>query len=221
MLIEVCVDTADGLAEALAGGADRIELCSALELGGLTPSPGLIALAAKANVPVYAMIRPRGGNFCFSPADERVMAEDIMAVRQAGLAGVVIGAAKADRTLDLGLLARLAQVADGLGITLHRVFDEVPDQTKALEQAIHLGLERILTSGGAKTAPDGASQLARLIEQANGRIVVMPAAGINASTVAPLRALPLSEVHGSCSLTTNGRRQTAASEVRALRAALT
>ena len=105
--LEVCVDTPEGFEAAVAGGADRIELCAALDLGGLTPSPGLMALAAKASTPVYAMIRPRAGDFVFGLGDEAAMLGDIDAVRSAGLAGVVIGANLADGRLDVALLERL------------------------------------------------------------------------------------------------------------------
>ncbi|MBX5136919.1 copper homeostasis protein CutC [Rhizobium lentis] len=200
ILLEVCVDSAAGLAAAIEGGAGRIELCSALELGGLTPLPSLMRIAARAPVPIYAMIRPHAGPFIFDGLDEQAMMLDIEAVRAAGLAGVVIGANRPDGTLDLPLIRRLKAHAVGLGSTLHRAFDLVPDADQALEQAIELGCERILTSGCAVKAADGIDTLKRLSEKAAGRISIMPGSGIRPANVGEiLRATGAREVHGSCS----------------------
>ncbi|EJZ22327.1 copper homeostasis protein CutC [Rhizobium sp. Pop5] len=200
ILLEVCVDSAEGLAAAIAGGAGRIELCSALELGGLTPLPGLMRIAARAPIPVYAMIRPHAGPFVFDSIDEEAMMMDIDAVRAAGLAGVVIGANQLDGTLDMPLIHRLKAHAAGLGSTLHRAFDLVPDADQALEQAVELGCERILTSGCALKATDGLQTLKRISARAAGRISIMPGSGIRPANVGEiLRATGVREVHGSCS----------------------
>ncbi|PDT25910.1 copper homeostasis protein CutC [Rhizobium sp. L9] len=200
ILLEVCVDSAAGLAAAIEGGAGRIELCSALELGGLTPLPSLMRIAARAPVPIYAMIRPHAGPFIFDGLDEQAMMLDIEAVRAAGLAGVVIGANRPDGTLDLPLIRRLKAHAVGLGSTLHRAFDLVPDADQALEQAIELGCERILTSGCAVKAADGIDTLKRLSEKAAGRISIMPGSGVRPENVVEiLQATGAREVHGSCS----------------------
>lgn len=200
MLLEVCVDNTEGLLRAVAGGADRIELCAALAMGGLTPAPGLIAFAARQSIPSYAMIRPRIGDFVFNEDDIGVMLRDIDAVRAAGLAGVAIGANRADGALDVKFLERLVRQAEGLGMTLHRSFDFVPDFDEALAVAIELGFERILTSGGAKTAPEAADIITGLAERADGRISIMPGSGIVAETVGPFLDCPaIREVHGSCS----------------------
>lgn len=197
-LIEVCVDNAEGLAAAVAGGADRIELCAALSVGGLTPSPGLMALAARATVPVLAMIRPREGDFVYSSAEISQMVADIVAVRHAGLAGVVFGANRADATLDVAVLRELIAASKGLDMTLHRAFDLAPDPDAALETAISLGIPRVLTSGGARTAVAGRANLERLFKLAGSRVTIMPGSGITAETVSELRGLPLREVHASC-----------------------
>ena len=186
--LEICIDGADGLIAAVAGGADRIELCSALALGGLTPSPGLMTLAARAPVPVYAMIRPRAGDFVFSPAEIDQMRREIDAAREAGLAGVVLGASEPGGALDEALLARLAAHAEGLGRTLHRAFDLVPDRAAALETAVALGFERILTSGGAAKAGDALPELAALVKQAAARISVMPGSGVRPDNAAAIIA---------------------------------
>ncbi|WP_432285381.1 copper homeostasis protein CutC [Aminobacter sp. BA135] len=200
--LEVCVDSPQSLAAAIEGGADRIELCAALETGGLTPSPGLMALAAQAPIPVYAMIRTRPGAFVFDDADVVTLLADIDAVRAAGLAGVVLGANRPDGSLDHELLARLAGKAKGLGMTLHRAFDLAgPDFSEAVELAVDLGFERILTSGGETTALKGLDALARCFDHAQGRIVIMPGSGVNLDTVGAIKArLPLREIHSSCSV---------------------
>lgn len=201
VLLEVCVDSAEGLEAAVAGGAQRIELCSALDVGGLTPSRGLMALAAKAPVPVYAMIRPRAGDFIFDAASRDVMLADIDAARECGLAGVVLGASLGDGRLDVGLLALLAEQSHGMGRTLHRAFDLVPDTDEALEQAIGLGFERILTSGLAVKAQDGMGVLRRLAGQSAGRIAIMAGSGITPVNVAHIVAgTSVAEVHASCRL---------------------
>ena len=200
ILLEVCVEDAAGLGAALRGGAGRIELCSALGLGGLTPSPGLMQAAAQAGRPVMAMIRPRAGDFIWSTEDLRQMRGDIAAARAAGLAGVVLGASRPDGRLDEWLLSTLVAEAEGMELTLHRCFDLTPDQEAALETAVALGFSRILTSGGAPTAPEGAETLARLFDRAGSRIGILPGAGISPARLPALAHLPLREVHASCSM---------------------
>lgn len=235
MLLEVCVDDAAGLAAAIAGGADRIELCSALEQGGLTPSPGLIALAAGSSVPVRAMIRPRPGDFVFDEADVQTMLGDIAAMRAAGLEGVVLGASLPDGRLDRDLIRRLMEAARGLGTTLHRAVDLVPDMAEAVEQAVVLGFDTILTSGGALTALEGIDTIAHAHHVAAGRLTIMAGAGVN-DTTAPqlLSRVALGALHGSCSgpapaaspaaarlgFVSPARRRTSTSKVAALKALL-
>ncbi|KOF14436.1 copper homeostasis protein CutC [Ensifer adhaerens] len=233
--LEVCVDDPDGLAAAIEGGADRIELCAALSVGGLTPTAGLMALAAPPRVPVYVMIRPRPGDFVFGAADLDMMRRDIDAARDAGLAGVVLGASLSDGQLDVPMLRKLTGHAAGLGLTLHRAFDLVPDFTDAIELAVELGFERILTSGGARSAPQAIERLAELIELADGRLSIMPGSGVTLDTVDALLArLSVSEVHSSCSIrepahdprlvamgfVTDDRRRTDVATVRAMKAQL-
>lgn len=199
-LLEICVDDAAGLEAAIEGGADRIELCSVLELGGLTPTPGLIALAAKASVPVRAMVRSRPGDFVFDESDVQSMLADIAAIRAAGLEGVVLGANLPDGRLDLETLGVLSEAAHGLKRTLHRAIDLVPDMAEAVEQAIALGFDTILTAGRARIASDGIAELELAHRVARGRITIMAGSGVNAGTVAEiLDRVPLAAVHGSCS----------------------
>lgn len=198
-LLEVCVDDAPGLAAALAGGADRIELCSALGIGGLTPSPGLMALAANAPVPVYAMVRPRAGAFTYGERDIQQMERDIAAIRDYGLQGIVLGISQEDGRLDQVLLRRLLRGA-GLPATLHRAVDLTPDLSEAVRMAVDLGFERILSSGGEKTALAGLDGLERMINAAAAQIAILPGSGITVETVGPLlERLDVGEIHASCS----------------------
>jgi copper homeostasis protein len=195
--IEVCVDTPAGLDIAVGAAADRIELCSALALDGLTPGPGLVRLARDVPVPVMAMIRPRAGDFVFDPGDLRAALEDIAHVRVAGLAGVVLGASLPDGGLDTPTLARMVDAAAGLDLTLHRAFDLTPDPFAALDSAVALGFTRILTSGQARAASEGADLLARLVEAADGRIGIMAGGGVRAAHAARLKATGVVALHGS------------------------
>lgn len=232
ILLEVCVDSPEGLAAAITGGADRVELCSALELGGLTPTPGLIGQAAISPIPVYAMIRPRPGSFVFNEADIDAMLREIDAVRASGLAGVVFGANLANGALDHTTLERLVRQCHGLGVTLHRAFDLVPDLAEAVNMAVSLGFERILTSGRALTSVDGIHDLERTFAFAAGRIAIMPGSGVNIGNAGMLLdQIPFSEIHSSCSITapltsqaarrlgfeTASQKQTSVSLVRALK----
>ena len=201
--LEVCVDTIDGVAAAQAGGAERVELCAALSEGGLTPSVGMMREAARFEVPCYAMIRPRAGLFCYSSAEVAVMIADVEAAKEAGLAGVVIGAQDASGGLDAEVLRWLMDV--GLPATLHRVIDVVPDWRAAMDVAVDVGIERVLTSGGALRAMDGAGQLAQMVAYADGRLLVMAGSGVSAGNVAELVALTgVTEVHASCAVVAQG-----------------
>jgi glucosamine--fructose-6-phosphate aminotransferase (isomerizing) len=200
ILLEICVDSADGLRAAVAGGADRIELCSALALGGLTPSPGLMALARDCGVPVRAMIRPRDGDFRFGAADRDAMRRDIDAVRAAGLSGVVIGAQRDDGSLDEALLEELVAHAAGLDVTLHRVVDLLPDPLSAVDVAARLGVATILTSGGAPSATEGASVIRAMRLHAGDRVEIMAGSGVRADNAAALiAATSVTAIHASAS----------------------
>ena len=199
-VLEICVDDAAGLEAAVKGGADRIELCSSLGSGGLTPSRGFMEFASWAPIPVYALIRPRIGDFSYGEDEIGIMIADIEMARAAGLAGVVIGAARASGVLDRPALQRLVAAAQGLDLTLHRAFDIVDDLDASLELAVELGFSRILTSGGARHAQEGAETLARLAAQAGGRISIMAGGGVRPGNVAQLLAIPgIWEVHASSS----------------------
>lgn len=239
-VLEICVDSVTSLDAARAGRADRAELCSALELGGLTPSPGLIAFAARQALPCHAMIRPRAGEFTYTAAEVAQMESDIAAVAAAGLDGVVFGATR-DGALDRDLLARLLAHASAVGeatgrrlsTTLHRAIDTVVDPMAAIAVAAALGFDRVLTSGGAPTAPAGREMLRAMRERAGGGTVLMAGSGIDAGNVESLLALGIHEIHASCSDAVSdddealirlgfahSQRITRAERVRALRQAL-
>lgn len=229
--LEVCVDDALGLAEAVAGGADRIELCAALSVGGLTPSAGLMELAAASGLPCYPMIRPRPGGFVFDRADVTVMCRDIRAARAAGLTGVVLGASLPDGRLDTAVLQDLIAEAQGLDLTLHRAIDLTPDPVEAVETALALGFARILTSGGAALAHLGLPRLGQMVSTAQGRLSIMPGSGVSVETWPLLKPLGITEVHASCAAPISGtpdafgfvtgtERRTDRARVQALKAAL-
>ncbi|MEO9526445.1 MAG: copper homeostasis protein CutC [Roseibium sp.] len=198
--LEICVDTIEGARTAADNGADRIELCAALSEGGLTPSFGLMTAAADLPVPVYAMIRPRAGDFRFSDAEKDLILQDIAAVKRAGLKGIVIGAVDDHARLDRDFLADALSQAE-LPATLHRAIDTVADFDLAIETAITLGFERVLTSGQAHSAACGLEQLARAVDLAAGRMSIMAGSGVTAeNAVGLLKQASVSELHASCSV---------------------
>lgn len=184
MIIEICATNLQSALNAQKGGAARIELCAGLDMGGLTPSAGLIrAVRAQLRIPVHVLIRPREGDFCYSDAEMAIMLDDIQFCREAGVDGVVIGALDAEDRLHVGQLQAMQQAAGPLFVTCHRAFDFTPDPFEALDTLIDMGFGRVLTSGQAPTAPEGQALLERLVDHAAGRITVMPGAGINADNI--------------------------------------
>ena len=201
-MLEVCVDSVGGLNAAVAGGAERIELCAALSLGGLTPSAGLIATAAKCTVPCRVLIRPRAGDFVYGAAEVALMCADIANVAEAGMAGVVVGAAAVDGGLDRAILRQFVEAAGGLPTTLHRVVDTLTNPVTAVGVAIDLGFDTILTSGGALCALQGVETLATMHKVAAGRVTIMAGAGVNAANLAEIaRRTGIRHFHASCATT--------------------
>lgn len=198
LILEICVDTLEGAWTAAECGADRIELCAALGDGGLTPSAGMMSAASKLPVDVYAMIRPRAGDFYFSDAEKALMLRDIQMAESTGLEGVVIGAVTERRELDRDFLAAAIE-STTLPLTLHRAIDTVKDYSIAVETAIELGFERILSSGQASTADLGRDALAAAVKQAAGRISIMAGSGVSAASAERLLLhAGVRELHASC-----------------------
>ncbi len=196
--IEVCIEQPATAKLAGQFNATRVELCSALDLGGLTPSFGLIeACRALEGPEVYAMIRPRPGNFCYDSGEITVMTKDIIAAKKAGAHGVVFGCLLQDNTIDEASTRLLLDVArsNDLGTTFHRAFDFVPDTETALLQLIDIGINRILTSGTKAKAIDGIEVLKKLVSLADGRIDIMAGSGVNADNVLQILETGVQAVH--------------------------
>lgn len=188
-LIEGCVDSHASALAAVRGGADRLELCANLSIGGTTPSRALFRQVRRdCPVRINVLIRPRFGDFLYSPAELEEMAEDIAAFRELGADGVVIGALTPSGALDSEQMARLMDQAENMDVTLHRAFDMTFDPFAALEEAVRLGCRTILTSGQAPSAPEGRELLRELFLRADGRIDLMAGAGIKHGNIRALSA---------------------------------
>lgn len=198
-LLEICAGSVESAIAARDGGAERIELCAALEIGGVTPSAGVITEARKVEgLVLNVIIRPRGGDFLYNGYEVACMEKDICTCKRLGADGVVIGALTAEGDIDTATCKRLIAAADGMSITFHRAFDMCRNPKEALEQLISLGCHRVLTSGQAATAEAGIPLLKELVEQANGRIIIMPGCGVNSGNAANiLHATGAGEIHAS------------------------
>lgn len=198
-IIEVCANSAASCVTAEQGGAARAELCAGIPEGGTTPSYGEMVTARRAiGIQMNVIIRPRGGDFLYTPAEMQAMLLDIEAAKAAGADGVVFGCLRADGTIDIERNRQLKEAAGNLSTTFHRAFDVCRDPFTALEEIIALGFDRILTSGQEASAPQGAALIAELVRRANGRIIIMPGCGVNEHNVAELaRATGAQEFHMS------------------------
>jgi copper homeostasis protein len=197
--VEICVDSVESALAAEAGGADRIELCSALAEGGLTPSLGLIRAVRRAvRLPVHVLLRPRPGDFVYSEAEMAILREDMVLAAEAAANGVVFGVLTAEGEIDERRTGALAALARPLTSTFHRAFDLTPDLDRALEAVIRTGADRVLTSGGEPTAMLGSATLKQLVQQARSRIAVMAGGGVLPATAGELAAKTgISEVHAA------------------------
>ena len=183
-LLEISVETLGAAIAAQRGGAHLIELCAELAVGGVTPSVELIrAVREQVQLPIFAMVRPRAGDFVYSDAEFDSMRREVASAKQLGIDGVVLGLLTPDRRVDIPRTRELVQFARPLPITFHRAFDDAADLHGALEDVIQTGAARILTSGGAPTAPEGAAALAKLVAAAKNRVIIVPGSGINAANI--------------------------------------
>ncbi len=205
-LLEVVVDSVESALAAQEGGAQRVELCADLLEGGITPSAGLIAAVRRAvSIGVMVMIRPRGGDFCYSPAEFAAMQHDVRVAKERGADGVVCGILTPDGDVDVQRMATLSAFARPLQVTCHRAFDMTRDPRRALEDLIGLGVERVLTSGGESSALEGLDLLVELAHQARERIVVMPGGGITERNIGKIAAATgAREIHISAATTVEG-----------------
>jgi copper homeostasis protein len=197
VLVEACVDAVASALAAERGGAGRLELCDNLSDGGTTPSAGMIsAVKAAVRIPVFVIVRPRGGGFVYTHDEIGVMRLDIEAAKMLGADGVVIGALTRDGRVDAEQVRTLVIAAGPLPVTFHRAFDLTQDPEQALETLIQLGVARVLTSGGQTTALEGVEAIAALVRRAAGQIRVMAGGGVREETVQELvHRAGITEVH--------------------------
>ncbi len=184
-LIEICVEGVDGLVAAQQGGADRVELCASLLEGGLTPSLGTVRQALTvATIPFHVIVRPRGGDFLYSKLEYRSMLDDVRALREIEVAGVVVGCLTADGRIDEARMTELVAAAGPLAVTCHRAFDMTRDPEEAIEALVRCGVGRVLTSGQHDTALEGLDILRRTVAAARGRIKVMACGALDEASIA-------------------------------------
>jgi copper homeostasis protein len=199
ILVEAAVESLDAALAAAEGGAHRIELCADLAQGGTTPTVQLLRdCHSQVVIPIFVLVRPRVGDFVYTEAEHHTMLEQIQRAKDAGAHGIVTGTLTSAHEIAEDRTAELVDAALPWTVTFHRAFDVCADLAVALACLIQLGVDRVLTSGGARIAPEGAQQIRRLVEQAKGRIEILPGGGIDASNVARLvRETGVREVHFS------------------------
>ena len=198
-VLEICVESAEHAVAAERGGAHRIELCSDLSSGGITPSAGLMQTARRhVSVPIHVLIRPRAGDFCYSDHELETMRDDIHAAKQGGMDGMVLGVLDENSRIDVERTKMLVEFARPLPVTFHRAFDASGNLEASLEDVVQTGASRILTSGGEACAVDGLSMLARLVQAAKERILLMPCGGIDSENIVRIARTTLAhEFHTS------------------------
>ena len=209
VLVEACVDSVESALAAAAGGAGRVELCAGLAEGGTTASAGLIGVVReRVALPLFVLIRPRGGDFLSADDELAVMVRDIANARRLGADGLVLGALSSDGKVDMAAMRRLLEAARPLPVTFHRAIDLARDPLEALEMLLVLGVQRVLTSGGAPTAQAGAATIARLVRRAGSALTVMAGGGITDENAAAIvAATGVREVHArAAGLVSSGMR---------------
>ncbi|PWJ59899.1 copper homeostasis protein [Dyadobacter jejuensis] len=196
MTIEICAYSLESCFNAQEGGAGRIELCAGLGEGGTTPSAGLIELVRQyIHLPIYVMIRPRGGDFVYDVFEEEIMRKDIVMAKSLGADGVVLGILQSDGRVDVARTRSLVELASPMKVTFHRAFDLTPDPLKALDDVIATGAARILTSGLHTTAVEGIEVLKSLAKAATGKIEIMAGAGVNDQNASALKEAGVHALH--------------------------
>jgi len=212
--LEVCIDNLAGLEACIKGNADRIELCSSLIHGGLTPETNLMRQASNVAIPVRMMIRPKSGNFHYSSTDLKQMKNDIDMARSFGFEGVVFGAILVNGSIDQTFLEKLVTHAFGLKKTLHRAIDAISDPVGAVNTAINLGFDCILSSGGFDKANEGLLVLKEMHSMALGKIEIMPGSGVNPENAQKIaKSSNFNWLHSSCSSLLENRPFTDANKI--------
>lgn len=201
-VLEVCAGCIESVSAARRGGAYRVELCSGLDEGGVTPSAGFVRAALEEpGIYKHVLVRPRGGDFLYTAREQQVICRDIETLRQMGVDGIVVGALTSEGEIDMEAMKQFMMASEGIPVTFHRAFDMCRNPERALEQIIELGCSRLLTSGLSSTAEAGIAKLRSLNEQAAGRMVIMPGCGVNAQNAAKIIAeTGVREIHASARL---------------------
>lgn len=200
MTVEICCNSYQSAVNAQKGGADRVELCANLEVGGVTPADEDIRKCVELGIRTHVLVRPRGGNFCYTDAEVEQIRKSILRCKVLGAHAVVIGFLTDEGKIDTDLTKEMVQLASPMEVTFHRAFDEIKQSPQeALEAVIATGCTRILTSGCRPTAIEGADTICQLVKAANGRIAILAGSGVAPENVAQLiRQTGVGEVHGSC-----------------------
>jgi len=201
MIVEICANSFESAFNAQQAGAHRIELCSELAVGGITPSYGLIKqVMSTLSIPVFVLIRPRSGGFNYSDAEFKIIKKDIELCKKLGCSGIVSGVLNRDNSIDILRTQELVELAKPLPFVFHRAFDLVPDPISALNELMEIGVQRVLTSGQESTALRGLELIQKLKSQAKNRITILPGGGINLENAIQFKEAGFNEIH--CSLST-------------------
>lgn len=200
MIVEICANSFESARAAQVAGGHRIELCSELAVGGVTPSHGLMEkVVNELSIPVFVLVRPRSGDFCYSASEMDVMLKDIAFAKAIGVRGIVSGVLHPDHRIDMERTAQLVAASKGMSFTFHRAFDWTPDVAQSIEILIELGIERVLTSGQAASAEKGFEKLKEILALAGDQLGILPGGGIHPENVGAFKTAGFREVHASAS----------------------
>ncbi len=200
MTLEICASNYQSAINAQEAGAQRIELCQELAIGGITPSHGLLKQVLDTlSIPVFVLIRPRSGNFTYSEAEFDIMKQNIQLCKDLGASGIISGVLNLDNTIDIERTKELVELSNPLPFTFHRAFDWTPKPVKAMYSLMEIGVERILTSGQQTSAEKGLELLIKLKDKAQNRITILPGGGINSTNASLFKSNGFNEIHASAS----------------------